>query len=439
MSNIITKPKSVDAWLAYIEALHPKSIAMGLERVSIVAQRLTLFNRFKRPVIITVAGTNGKGSSCAMLERIYAEAGYRVGCYTSPHLQRYQERVRVCSEDISDQALCDAFDAVESARESIELTYFEMGTLAAFWYFSQQPLDILVLEVGLGGRLDAVNIIDADCAIVTNVDMDHMEYLGDTREKIGLEKAGVYRTKQIAICGDRSPPQSLLGYATKLGAELHCIQQAFDVDARDGHWRYSDARGVLDIPPLSLAGLFQRDNAASVIYAIRALSSMLPVADAVIVQTLPKVQLSGRFQYLNHGPDIIVDVAHNPQAAQSLLDNLLELKQDMSKDGHLIAVFAMLADKDIQAVINILMQQFDTWHVAEIKHPRAAKLNDLVRIFSDCDVNSPVEAHLNIELALSAAYKNATKNDKIVVFGSFFTVAAALDYWDATRFQPSLV
>ena len=439
MSHIITKPKSVDAWLAYIEALHPKSIAMGLERVSVVAQRLALFSQFQRPVIVTVAGTNGKGSSCAMLERIYAEAGYRVGCYTSPHLQRYQERVRVCSKEISDQALCDAFDAVESARDTIELTYFEMGTLAAFWHFSQQPLDVLVLEVGLGGRLDAVNILDADCAIVTNVDMDHMEYLGHTREKIGLEKAGVYRANQIAICGDRAPPQSLVSHAAKLDVALHCIQQAFDVDARDGQWCYRDAHGVLDIPSLSLTGAFQRDNAASVIYAIRALRPVLPVADAVIVQTLPNVQLSGRFQYLSHAPDIIVDVAHNPQAAQSLLDNLLELRKKMPKDGRLIAVFAMLADKDIQAVVNILMQQFDTWHVAEIRHPRAAKLNDLVRIFSDCAVSSPVEAHLNIELALSSAYKSVAKNDKIIVFGSFFTVAAALDYWDATRFQPSLV
>lgn len=439
MSNIITKPKSVDAWLAYIEALHPKSIAMGLERVSIVAQRLALFGQFKRPIVITVAGTNGKGSSCAMLERIYSEAGYRVGCYTSPHLQRYQERVRVCSKEISDQALCDAFDAVESARDAIELTYFEMGTLAAFWHFSQQPLDILVLEVGLGGRLDAVNIVDADCAIVTNVDMDHMEYLGDTREKIGLEKAGIYRANQIAICGDRSPPQSLIGYAANLGVALQCIRQAFDVYAGDERWRYHDAHGELDFPSLSLTGVFQRDNAASVIYAIRALHSVLPVADSVIVEVLPKVQLTGRFQYLNHTPDIIVDVAHNPQAAQSLLDNLLALRKNMSKDGRLIAVFAMLADKDIQAVVKILMHQFDIWHVAEIKHPRAAKLNDLVRIFSDVDVGSPVEAHLNIELALSVAYKNATKNDKIIVFGSFFTVAAALDNWDATRFQLSSV
>ncbi len=426
----------MDAWLAYIEALHPKSIAMGLERVSVVAQRLALFNQYKRPVIVTVAGTNGKGSSCAMLEQVYAKAGYRVGCYTSPHLQRYHERVRICCDEISNQALCDAFDAVESAREAIELTYFEMGTLAAFWHFSQQPLDVLVLEVGLGGRLDAVNILDADCALVTNVDMDHMEYLGDTREKIGLEKAGVYRAHQIAICGDRSPPQSLVNYAINQGAQLKCIQQAFFVEAGEGSWRYRDVNGVLDMPSLSLAGMFQRDNAASVIYAIRALNRILPVADAVIVDTLPKVQLPGRFQYLNHAPDVIVDVAHNPQAAESLLDNLTALRKNMPKEGRLVAVFSMLADKDIQAVVKILMQEFDTWHVAEINHPRAAKLNDLENIFSSCTVNSPVKAHRNIELALSSAYKSVAKNDKIIVFGSFFTVAAALDYWAATRFQP---
>lgn len=436
MSKDNTKPNSVDAWLAYIEAIHPKSISMGLERVSVVAQRLALFNQFKRPVIVTVAGTNGKGSSCAMLEQVYAKAGYRVGCYTSPHLQRYHERVRICCDEISDQALCDAFAAVESAREGIELTYFEMGTLAAFWHFSQQSLDVLVLEVGLGGRLDAVNILDADCALVTNVDMDHMDYLGDTREKIGLEKAGIYRANQIAICGDRFPPQTLVSYARKQGVQLNCIQQAFYVEVGERSWRYRDVNGVLDMPFLALAGTFQRDNAASVIFAIRALNLVLPVADAVVVDTLPKVKLPGRFQYLNHAPDVIVDVAHNPQAAESLLDNLIELRKNMPKEGRLVAVFSMLADKDIQAVIKILLQVFDTWHIAEINHPRAAKLNDLKNIFISCAVNSPVQTHLSIELALTSAYKTVAKNDKIIVFGSFFTVAAALNYWTDKRFQP---
>lgn len=429
MTANITKPQSVNEWLAYIEALHPKAIAMGLERVSIVAKRLALFEQYTRPIIITVAGTNGKGSTCAMLERIYKETGYRVGCYTSPHLLRYQERVRVQCSEISDQALCNAFDAVESAREAVELTYFEMGTLAALWHFSQQQLDILVLEVGLGGRLDAVNILDADCAIVTNVDLDHMDYLGDTREKIGLEKAGVYRPNQIAICGDRDPPQSLVEFAHNVGADLSCIQQAYSVKVEEEGWCYHDSKGSLRFPELSLKGAFQRDNAATVIYAIRALSNVLPITDAVMQRVLPQVKLTGRFQYLHHSPDVIVDVAHNPQAAHSLSENLEELQQHMPNKGRLIAVFAMLADKDINAVVHILKHQIDMWHVAEISHPRAAKLDDLLQILHDTKVESPIQAHADIASALSVAFKTMTKNDKIIIFGSFFTVAAALDHW----------
>jgi dihydrofolate synthase/folylpolyglutamate synthase len=435
VSNTIAKPQSVDAWLAYIEALHPKSIAMGLERVNVVAKRLALFAHKKPPVIITVAGTNGKGSTCAMLERVYIEAGYRVGCYTSPHLSRYHERVRVQAQEISDEALCTAFAAVESARGETELTYFEMGTLSALWHFSQLSLDVLVLEVGLGGRLDAVNILDADCAIVTNVDLDHMEYLGDTREKIGLEKAGIYRANQIAICGDRSPPNSLVALAKKIGAHLSCIQQAFDVELVDEGWQYRDHGGVLHFPQLSLRGAFQRDNAALVIYAVHALNTRLPVKDATLIRVLPTVQLIGRFQYLNTHPDIIIDVAHNPQAAQSLSENLAELQQNMPKDGRLIAVFAMLADKDIDAVVRVLQHQIDAWHVAELHHPRAAKLSELINVLAAAQVKVPVQAHPSIQLALMDACKNMTKNDKIIVFGSFFTVAAVLDHWQPHCFQ----
>ncbi|HSI29366.1 MAG TPA: Mur ligase family protein, partial [Methylophilus sp.] len=221
-------PVTVEAWLSYIESLHPKSIEMGLSRVQAVAARLQLEFPF---TVITVGGTNGKGSTCAMLERIYATAGYRVGCYTSPHLVQYQERVRLNGALISDDVLCAAFAAVEFAREEIALTYFEMGTLAALWAFEQQPLDVVILEVGLGGRLDAVNIVDADCAIVTNVDLDHMEFLGDTRELIGHEKAGIYRKEQIAICGDAQPPVSLLNHAAALGVPLKRFGVDYRIDA----------------------------------------------------------------------------------------------------------------------------------------------------------------------------------------------------------------
>ncbi|MGV3583263.1 MAG: bifunctional tetrahydrofolate synthase/dihydrofolate synthase [Methylophilus sp.] len=422
--NNLAKPKTLNEWLAYIEALHPKSIAMGLERVSTVASRLALKPSFK---VITVAGTNGKGSTCAMLSHVYINAGYQVGIYTSPHLLRYNERVHINNQEISDQALCVAFQAVEDARKEVELTYFEMGTLAAMWHFMQLKLDVVILEVGLGGRLDAVNIFDADCAIVTNVDLDHMEYLGDTREKIGLEKAGVYRPNQISICGDHSPPSSLLAYAESIETDLKLANHDFHVKLKSNGWTYSDSNGELVFPELTLMGSFQVDNAASVIYAIRALASSLPVPVQVIVDTLPKVQLIGRFQYLHRRPDVIVDVAHNPQAALSLSESLKKIELSSSHSFQWIAVFAMLADKDIASVVNLLKNQVDVWYVAAIDHPRAASIDMLKSILLENGVSVPILAFSKVEDALNMAYKNMTKNDKIIVFGSFFTVAAALE------------
>jgi dihydrofolate synthase / folylpolyglutamate synthase len=421
--TLLHKPKTLNDWLAYIEALHPKSIEMGLERVSIVANRLKLKPHFK---IITVAGTNGKGSSCAMLAQIYANAGYQVGCYGSPHLLRYNERVRVNNQDVDDVGLCLAFQAVEEARAEIELTYFEMGTLAAMWHFMQLALDVVILEVGLGGRLDAVNIFDADCAIVTNVDMDHMDYLGDTREKIGAEKAGVYRAQQVSICGDAEPPVSLIAYAQSIGANLRLAYVDYQVKLEQSGWCYSDAQGELHLPLLSLIGDFQRNNAASVIYAVRSMHSSLPVSDAMITETLPKVELLGRFQYLQHQPDVIVDVAHNPQAAQSLSNTLEGITHSSAPTSKLIAVFAMLSDKDIASVVNLLKPQIDAWYVAGIDHPRAASVDMLQNILLENAVIAPILTFSRVEQALLAAYKIAAKNDKIIVFGSFFTVAAAL-------------
>jgi dihydrofolate synthase / folylpolyglutamate synthase len=418
------KPKSLKEWLAYIEALHPKSIEMGLERVSVVANRLALKPEFK---VITVAGTNGKGSSCAMLSSIYTSASYQVGCYTSPHLLRYNERVRVNNQEVSDEALCIAFQAVEEARAEIELTYFEMGTLAAMWHFMQLELDVVILEVGLGGRLDAVNIFDADCAIVTNVDMDHMDYLGDTREKIGLEKAGVYRPNQISICGDASPPESLILFAKQIEADLKLANHDYHVKSESMGWVYSDSKGELHIPQLRLVGNFQFNNAASVIYAVRALTSSLPVDDQVIVDVLPNIELLGRFQYIHHQPDIIADVAHNPQAALSLSENLKSLNLDLNKKSQLIAVFAMLADKDIASVISLLKNQIDIWYVAGIDHPRAASAELLKESLLQNEVAVPILTFSKVEDALMSAYKKMAKNDKIIVFGSFFTVAAVLE------------
>ncbi|MGP1718093.1 MAG: bifunctional tetrahydrofolate synthase/dihydrofolate synthase [Methylophilus sp.] len=422
LSPLPELPVTVEGWLSYIESLHPKSIEMGLSRVQAVAARLQLAFPF---TVITVGGTNGKGSTCAMLERIYATAGYRVGCYTSPHLVQYQERVRLNGDLIGDEVLCAAFTAVELAREDISLTYFEMGTLAALWAFEQQPLDIVILEVGLGGRLDAVNIVDADCAIVTNVDLDHMEFLGDTRELIGHEKAGIYRKSQVAICGDVQPPVSLLNHAATLGVSLKRLGVDYRIDfSQQQEAQYHDAQGTLAIGSLRLFGDYQWQNAASVLYAVRALQAGLPVTEEDLRQGLTATEVVGRFQYWHRSPDVILDVAHNPHAARALRRNLQQLSADGSR---VFAVFSMLSDKDIAGVVDILHDVIDEWDIAPIQHPRAASVEYLQACLAQQVAEQQLKVHADLPAALRSCYKKAAKNDKIIVFGSFFTVAAILE------------
>ncbi len=441
MSDVTPAPtRTVAEWLSYIESLHPKAIAMGLERVQAVAKRLQLRYPF---TVITVGGTNGKGSTCAMLEQVYRHAGYQVGCYTSPHLVRYHERVRFNGAQISDELLCAAFDAVEQARQETPLTYFEMGTLAALWAFEQQLLDVVVLEVGLGGRLDAVNIVDADCAIVTNVDLDHMEFLGDTRELIGQEKAGIYRAEQIALCGDLNPPATLLAYAQRIGVKLHRLGVDYHISAPDtsqqtpsaalnNQAHYTDIHGTLNIASLRLYGQYQWHNAANVMFAVRALSDKLPVTQSQLLQAITDTEVIGRFQYLQQHPDVILDVAHNPHAARALRDNLERLMQPHSQ---VIAVFSMLADKDIASVVEILHPVINRWHIAPIEHPRAVDMANLQACVQQHVADTQITCHDSLVAAMRVAYKNAANNDKIIVFGSFFTVAAILaltpDDWQA--------
>ena len=417
MSNSAPKPVTLDQWLAYIEALHPKSIAMGLERVKEVANRLQLHPNFP---IITLAGTNGKGSTCAMLEAIYLQSGYRIGCYTSPHLLRYNERVRVNSQEISNEELCKAFAAVEAARGDVALTYFEMGTLAAVWHFVQVGLDVAILEVGMGGRLDAVNVFEPACAIVTSVDLDHMEYLGDTREKIGFEKAGIYRANKWAICGEVHPPKSLMDYAQNIGADLQLIGRDFGVEKTVQGWLYSAKKTSLALPNLALHGDFQMSNAACAICAVQHLNQTLPVPEANIHAAIGAVTLIGRFYQVRKNPDVIVDVAHNPQAAQSLAHNL----QTTPCVGRTLAVFAMLADKDISGVMHELEPHISAWYLADIHNLRGAKAADLQAKLS---VNAPFKLFGNVVSALQSACKDAAKNDRIIVFGSFYTVADAIE------------
>jgi dihydrofolate synthase / folylpolyglutamate synthase len=419
VTNTKAKPNTAIEWLAYIEALHPKSIAMGLDRVKAVANKLEFSTKFP---IITIAGTNGKGSVCAMLSQIYVQSGYRVGCYTSPHLNRYNERVCVNLEAISDDDLCNAFAAVEAARGDVALTYFEMGTLAAMWHFCRQNLDVVILEVGLGGRLDAVNIFEPSCAIVTTVDLDHMEYLGETREKIGFEKAGIFREDTLAICGDENPPQSLLDYAKKIGANLQLIKRDFKVEKNVQGWKYSAGELHLHLPNPGLTGDFQLNNAACAVCAVLHLNEFLPVLQANIHEALRAVKLTGRFHQIHTKPEILVDVAHNPHAAKSLVHNL----RTKPCSGRTLAVFAMLADKDIDGVIDAVTSEIDAWYLADIHSARAATVKDLQKILDGHANKKPVQMFPDVATALATACKDADKNDRIIVFGSFYTVADAI-------------
>jgi dihydrofolate synthase/folylpolyglutamate synthase len=414
-------PATLEQWLAYLEQLHPQPIALGLERVEGVRQALALTPACP---VITVGGTNGKGSCCAMLEAILLQAGYRTGCYTSPHLLRYNERVRVGGRAVDDAALCAAFARIEAARGDISLTYFEFGTLAAMIIFATSGLDAIILEVGLGGRLDAVNIFDADCALVASIDLDHQDYLGDTREAIGFEKAGIYRAGRPAICADSEPPVSLLAHAHAIGAELILIDRDFGFVEEAQQWRYWGPRAKRNgLPWPALRGRIQLANAAACITALDTLRDRLPVSAADLRGGLLTAEIAGRFQVLPGRPLVVLDVAHNPHAARVLAANLAALP---SSSGAVIAVCAMLRDKDIAGVAAVLRESFDRWLVADAEGPRAASASELAAALTVANVDVPVTQYSSVRVAWREACKNAGDNDKIIVFGSFLTVAAVM-------------
>lgn len=410
-------PASLQDWLSLLEQLHPKAIALGLERVGLVRDRLGLAPDFP---VITVAGTNGKGSTCAMLERIYIEAGYRVACYTSPHLLRYNERVRVNGIEVTDEELCAAFSAVEPARQSTPLTYFEYGTLAAMWHFIRSGVDVAILEVGLGGRLDAVNIFAPACAIVTSIDLDHVDYLGSTRASIGFEKAGIYRAGVPAICGDPEPPATLVDHARSIGADFRQVGEQFRFRQKPGAWQFSAADHAWENLPLpALNGGFQLYNAACVLEAIHALQERLPVKRDAICAGLGGVALAGRFQTVSSAPQVILDVAHNPHAAKGLADNLRE----HPVKGRTVAVCAMLADKDIAGVMYQLAPVVDAWHVAGIQALRGASAEMLIEKLRAASPDACISRSKDVKSAFRQACLGVGENDRIIVFGSFYTVA----------------
>ena len=414
--------RSLGQWLTFIERQHPKAIALGLDRVEKVRDRLGL--KPACPVIV-VGGTNGKGSTCAMLESIVRCAGYRTGLYTSPHLLRYNERVRVDSREASEEQLCEAFEAVEKARADTPLTYFEYGTLAAAWLFSRQALDAWILEVGLGGRLDAVNVFDADCAVLTSVDMDHMDYLGPTREDIGREKAGIFRAGRPAVVADANPPKSVLEAGATIGATLLLGGRDFGFTAESAQWVYwgpGGKRPALAYP--ALRGPIQLVNAAASIAALDSLRERLPVAMQDLRRGLAEVEVHGRFQMLPGRPSVILDVAHNPQAARNLAANLAD--SGFAPETH--AVFGALRDKDIAGVVRALAQRITRWHLATLGGPRGASASELAAVLAAEGVKAPVDQHATPALAFVEARRQAGEADKIAVFGSFLTVAEVMQH-----------
>jgi dihydrofolate synthase/folylpolyglutamate synthase len=412
-------PNTLADWLTYLESLHPKTIALGLERVAQVKQRLNLQPDF--PVIV-VGGTNGKGSICAMLESILHAAGYKVGCYTSPHLLDYNERVRIAKQPVSDAELCASFVQIEQVRCDIPLTYFEFGTLAAMQCFIAHRVDVAILEVGLGGRLDAVNVFDADCAVVASVDIDHVDYLGDTREKIAFEKAGIFRRGRVAICADSDVPQAIRTQAQQVGAELWCIGSEFGFARHEGQWDYRSKIGSRSAMPYpALRGAFQLNNASAALAALDALKGKLPVNMGVVRRGLVEVELAGRFQFVPGKPQLILDVAHNPHAARSLAQNLANLPPAKT-----FAVFAMLKDKDMDGVVRALDAQIDVWLVAGIDAPRGATVAELAQVLHNAQVQGEVKPCASIADALHEASNRAGENDRITAFGSFYTVAEVM-------------
>lgn len=419
--------QSLNQWLTHLESAHSNGlIDMGLTRVAQVKDNMNL--QPACPVIV-VGGTNGKGSTCAYLSTIYSQAGYKVGTLTSPHLRQFNERICINTQPVTDDAIIQSFERIEQARGDISLTYFEFNTLAAVDIFMRENVDIMILEVGLGGRLDAVNIFDADCAIVTSVDLDHQAFLGDTIEQVGFEKAGIFRANRPAICGENPPPQRLVQHANEIGANLLLMKQDFQFRQLEQQWSFQFTprsgslkphnRNALPLP--ALRGSYQLNNAACALAAIECLHSRLPIDVGAIKRGLLLVENVGRFQVLAGRPITVLDVGHNPHAAKALRQSLIALPFAQ----HRIAVFSMLADKDIDGVLRCLKDQFDEWFIAPLDVPRGMTIEQLEHKLAQHQITR-TRSFKNVAQACQTALSVATENDRIVAFGSFHTVAEAM-------------
>jgi dihydrofolate synthase/folylpolyglutamate synthase len=417
--------RSLSDWLGYLEQLHPSAIDMGLDRSRQVALQIGLSR--PAPRVITVTGTNGKGSTCAFVASLLQAQGLKVGVYSSPHLLRYNERVQVQGLEASDAQLCQAFEVIERARGDISLTYFEMGTLAAFWLFEQAALDAVVLEVGLGGRLDAVNLIDADLALVTSIGVDHVEWLGNTRETVAFEKAGIFRAGRPALCGDQDPPQPLLDQARALDCPLSLRGRDFDLSVEPARWNWfgTDASGqrveLRDLPLLDLP----MQNAALALQAFVLMD--LPWHDASIRSALLSTRVTGRldrrsFEWQGKQLHLLLDVGHNPHAATFLAQRLSQ----RPVAGERLAVFGLLNDKDLDGVLSELAGCFSSWAVAPLPTPRSRSGQEIAQALEN--LGARVTSYPSVAQALEAQCAHATANDEIVLFGSFYCVAEALEW-----------
>ncbi len=435
-------PTTVQQWLDHQQRVHPRAIALGLDRVREVWMRLGA--PAPAAVVITVGGTNGKGSTVAFLEAMLAADGKRVGAYTSPHLLHYNERMRVAGQDADDATLMKAFERIEAARgadsvEPIALTYFEYATLAALLIFADSALDVALLEVGLGGRLDAVNIIDADAAIVTTVDLDHQDWLGNDRDSIGREKAGIFRVARPAIVGELNPPQTLLDHARHIGAELRMAGRDFRVDPQGDAWTWSgwpranadgayiDACVGVLLPEPALAAPCQIDNAAAAIAVLYALRERLGWNPHAIAAGVASARVAARMQRFGGEPELVIDVAHNPQAARVLAQWL----HGSRAPGRTLAVFGALGDKDVRGVVDALRGGFDAWFLAGLDHDSPRGLDaDALRVQVGLVLaSSAVQASAaSVDAALAAAFAFAQPGDRVIAFGSFFIAAAALRF-----------
>ena len=426
MDELVSEPKmrfkSLREWLDWQETLHSQKIELGLERIAQVASSMGACNSNYKTIV--VAGTNGKGSIVSTLESIYHHAGYRVGSYTSPHLIHYNERIRIGMQNVDDETLCNAFNQVDQARGDTSLSYFEFGTLAAMHIFSESELDVALYEVGLGGRLDAVNILDSDVAIVSSIGIDHVQWLGSTRESIGYEKAGVFRSNHTAICGDTDPPNSLINYASELGTKLLLINDDYSYQKeQENYWSFNCEHLTWEnLPMPNLYGDVQLGNAATALMALTCMDNLLPVTRECVDRGLSNISLPGRFQRIQGPCEIILDVAHNLDSVKELVNNLRALEPATKT----IAVFAVLADKDVCGIIECVDGEFDEWYISQLNSDRALDKEDLKKQLDNCCHDCVIHAFDSISEAYDVAKNSVDETMRIVVFGSFLTVAEVL-------------